>query len=91
MAGLYVSGPAGVLLASAGNNITLTAAQIINAGNGPSQLSAGNNLNLNTVSAGSSQSIVRNASNHMSQSASQDVGTQIRTNGALTLNATTSP
>ncbi|WP_229210016.1 hemagglutinin repeat-containing protein, partial [Duganella sp. Root1480D1] len=59
----------------------------MNAGNGPSQLSAGNNLNLNTVSASSSQSIVRNASNHMSQSASQDVGTQIRTNGALTLNA----
>ena len=87
VAGLYVSAPAGVLLASAGNNINLTAAQIINTGSGPTQLVAGNNLNLNTVNTGSSQRIVWNADNHMSQAYTQDVGTQIHTTGALTLNA----
>jgi len=87
VAGLYVSAPAGVLLASAGNNINLTAAQISNAGTGVTQLSAGNNLNLNAVNTGSSQRIVWDANNHLNQSSSQDVGTQIRTNGGLTLNA----
>jgi len=70
VAGLYISGPAGVLLASAGNNINLTAAQIINSGNGPTQLSAGNTLTLNAVTTGSSQRIVWDANNHLSQGSS---------------------
>ena len=74
MAGLYVSGPAGVLLASAGRDLNLTAAQLQNSGTGPTVLSAGNNLNLSTVSIASSQSLVWDANNRLSQSASQDVG-----------------
>jgi filamentous hemagglutinin len=55
MAGLYVSNAAGVLLAQAGNNLNLVAAQIGSAGQ--AHLSAGNNINLSTVSTGSSQNI----------------------------------
>lgn len=87
VAGLYVSGAAGVLLAQAGRDMNLTAAQVSNAGSGPSALSAGNNLNLNTVTTASSQSLNWNANNRLSQTSSQDVGTQIQAGGALSLSA----
>ncbi|SFG82775.1 filamentous hemagglutinin [Duganella sp. CF458] len=87
VAGLYVSGPAGVLLASAGNNINLTAAQISNAGTGVTQLSAGNNLNLSAVNTSISQRVVWDADNRQSQSASMDVGSQVKGAGNLVLNA----
>jgi len=87
VAGLYVSGPAGVLLASAGNNINLTAAQINNAGTGITQLNAGNNLNLSAVNTSISQHVVWDANNRQSQSASLDVGSQVKGAGNLVLNA----
>ena len=87
VAGLYVSGPAGVLLASAGNNINLTAAQIHNAGTGLTQLNAGNDLNLSAVNASVSQRVVWDADNRQSQSASMDVGSQVKGAGNLVLNA----
>ncbi|CAM8655721.1 Domain of unknown function DUF637, haemagglutinin putative [Comamonadaceae bacterium] len=46
VAGLYVQGP-GVLYASAGNSIFLTAAEV--AGNGAVQLDAANNVNINAL------------------------------------------
>jgi filamentous hemagglutinin len=87
VAGLYVSGPAGVLLASAGNNINLTAAQIHNAGTGLTQLNAGKDLNLSAVNASVSQRVVWDADNRHSQSASMDVGSQVKGAGDLVLNA----
>ena len=87
VAGLYVSGAAGVLLASAGRDLNLTAAQIGNTGTGATALSAGNNLNLNTVTTGTSQNINWDSKNYLRQSQSQDVGTQINTAGNLTFNA----
>jgi filamentous hemagglutinin len=87
VAGLYVSGPAGVLLASAGNNINLTAAQINNSGTGLTQLAAGNNLNLSAVNTSISQRVVWDADNRQSQSASMDVGSQVKGAGNLLLNA----
>jgi filamentous hemagglutinin len=87
MAGLYVSGAAGVLLASAGRDINLTAAAVSNAGKGDTQFSAGNNLNLASVTTASSQSLNWNANNRLSQTASQDVGTQIQAGGNLSLSA----
>ncbi|KRB92814.1 hemagglutinin repeat-containing protein [Duganella sp. Root198D2] len=87
VAGLYVSAPAGVLLASAGNNINLTAAQVSNAGTGLTQLNAGNNLNLSAVNTSISQRVVWNADNRQSQSASMDVGSQVNGAGNLVLNA----
>ncbi|KQZ27064.1 hemagglutinin repeat-containing protein [Duganella sp. Root1480D1] len=87
VAGLYVSGPAGVLLASAGNNINLTAAQINNSGAGLTQLNAGNNLNLSAVNTSVSQKLVWDANNRQSQSASMDIGSQVKGGGNLVLNA----
>lgn len=87
VAGLYVSGPAGVLIASAGRDLNLTAAQLQNTGTGTTVLSAGHNLNLSTVTTASSQSLVWDANNRLYQSASLDVGTQINTAGSLTLQA----
>ncbi|MBL5980374.1 hemagglutinin repeat-containing protein [Comamonas sp. NyZ500] len=87
VAGIYVSGPAGVLVASAGNNLNLTAAQIQNAGTGATVLTAGNKLNLNTVAVGSSQDINWDSKNYLRQSSTLDVGTQITGAGRVTLSA----
>jgi filamentous hemagglutinin len=87
VAGLYVSGPAGVLIASAGRDITLTAAQVSNAGTGLTQLSAGRDLNLASVSTESRQDLNWNTTNHLRQSTSQDVGSQISGGGAVTISA----
>jgi filamentous hemagglutinin len=87
IAGLYVSGPAGVLVASAGNNLNLTAAQIQNAGTGATVLRAGNNLNLNTVAIGSSQDIHWDSKNSLTQSSRQDIGTEITSAGRVSLSA----
>lgn len=87
VAGIYVSGPAGVLVASAGNNLNLTAAQIQNAGTGATVLTAGNKLNLNTVAVGSSQDIYWDSKNYLRQSSTLDVGTQITGAGRVNLSA----
>ncbi len=87
VAGLYVSGPAGVLVASASNNVNLTAAQVSNAGAGASVLAAGNQLNLGAVTTSASQDLNWDLNNYLRQSASQDVGSQINTTGNLTLKA----
>ena len=90
VAGLYVSGPAGVLIASAGRDLNLTAAQISNQGSGlgsATTLSAAQNINLGTVTTSSSQDIRWSGVNYLRQSNSQDVGSQINTTGNLTLNA----
>jgi filamentous hemagglutinin len=87
VAGLYVSGPAGVLIASAGRDLNLTAAQIGNIGTGATALSAGNNINLSTVTTANSQDINWSGANYLRQSASQDVGSQIIAAGKLTFNA----
>ncbi|MGV0982938.1 MAG: hemagglutinin repeat-containing protein [Limnohabitans sp.] len=87
VAGLYVKGSAGVLLASAGRDLSLTAAAVGNAGTGPTVLAAGNNLNLSTVTTSNSQDINWSSVNHLRQSQSQDVGSQISAAGNLTLSA----
>jgi filamentous hemagglutinin len=76
-----------VLVASAGNNLNLTAAQIQNAGTGATVLTAGNNLNLNTVAVGSSQDINWDSKNYLRQSSTLDVGTQITGAGRVNLSA----
>jgi filamentous hemagglutinin len=87
VAGLYVKGSTGTLLASAGRDLNLTAAAVGNAGTGPTVLAAGNNLNLNTVTTSNSQDINWSGVNYLRQSQSQDVGSQINAGGALSLSA----
>jgi filamentous hemagglutinin len=85
IAGLYVSGEAGVLLASAGNDIHLIAAQVRNAGTGATQLQAGGDLHLATVQTGQSHDITWNANHYHRQSSSTDVGTHITGGGAVSI------
>ncbi len=87
VAGLYVKGSTGTLVASAGRDLNLTAAAVSNAGTGETKLSAGKDLNLGTVTTGSSQSLNWDANNHLRQSNSQDVGSQINAAGHLSLTA----
>jgi filamentous hemagglutinin len=88
VAGLYVTGDKGTLVASAGRDINLLAAQINNSGEGGSTtLDAGNNLNLGTVTESSSHHIVWNGNNQRSDSSSSDVGTTIQTQGDIQLKA----
>ncbi len=90
VAGLYVTGENGVLVASAGNDLSILASVINNAaptasGNtGSTVLVAGNNLNLATVNTAYSEAL--GSGNHKRQeSGSSEVGTVIQTNGDLTL------
>jgi filamentous hemagglutinin len=85
VAGLYVSGPAGVLLAQAGKNMTMTAAQVHNAGSGVTQLQAGNDFTLATVNVENSHDITWSQHNYHRQSSSAEVGTQISGGGAVNL------
>lgn len=96
LAALYVSGDKGTLIAKAGNDLTLLAAAIANAG--PTAVPAGNaagstaliasrDLTLGTVSEGVSNRIVWDAKNTRSDSRRSDVGSAIRSAGDLTLQA----
>jgi filamentous hemagglutinin len=87
VAGLYVTGGTGVLVASAGRNANLIAADIQNQGTGDTAISAANNLNLGTVVQGSSNRIVWDSKNTRSDSSAVDIGTSIQTQGNLTLAA----
>lgn len=88
VAGLYVSAPAGVLLASAGRDVTLTAAVIVNSGaGGQTLIDAGNDLNLATVATARQDNIVWDDKNHLKQGGTQEVGTVIQTRGDVILAA----
>jgi filamentous hemagglutinin len=87
VAGLYVSGPAGELLASAGRDVTLTAAVIANSGAGVTQINAGNDMNLTTVATGRQDNVVWNDQNHLNQGSTLEVGTAIQTQGDAILTA----
>ena len=95
VAGLYVTNPNGVLVASAGNDINLTAAVVQNTGNasdtavntGSTSFNAGHDLNLNTINTAQSNKLDFDAKNHLYQDSSQAVGTQLTGAGNVTLNA----
>ncbi len=86
VAGLYVSAPGATLIASAGNDINLNAAQIGNAGaGGQTLIAAGNNLNLGTVTESSSQNIVWDDKNYRKDASQTETGTLIQTQGDIQL------
>ncbi len=88
VAGLYVTGADGVLVASAGNDINLLAAQVINAGqNGITVMDAGNNLNLGTVNIAEQNNSIHSAKDFNRSGYTQEVGTVIQTQGDIALNA----
>jgi filamentous hemagglutinin len=87
VAGLYVSGANGALVASAGRDLNIVAGVLANAGSGDSKLEAGNNLNLSTVKTGQTHNIVWDANNYRQDSASADVGSTVQGGGNLNLKA----
>ena len=88
VAGLFVSGAGGVLNASAGNDINLAGAQVVNAGaNGSTQLVAGNNLNMTTVTESHQQSITWNSSNWRKDASRTEVGSNVQGTGDVSLKA----
>lgn len=88
VAGLYVTDSAnGVLVAMAGGNLGLDAAQISNqSANGITVLSAGKNIDLTTQETGLSTSAGA-AKNYIKRSTTEEVGTQISTAGDIQLQA----
>ena len=79
VAGLYVSGEAGVLLASAGRDVSLTAAVLQASGvQGSVQVQAGRDLNLVTVKTSSNLDATRDSRNFARVQQGAEVGTQIQ-------------
>ncbi|CAM3889789.1 hemagglutinin repeat-containing protein [Ectopseudomonas alcaliphila] len=87
VASLFVSGSDGTLQVGAGNDLQLDAAQVANAGQGATLLTAGRDLNLGTLSEAHQQSIVWNSSNWRNEASRTEVGSVIQTTGELQLNA----
>ncbi|MCW8167262.1 hypothetical protein D8B22_20935, partial [Verminephrobacter aporrectodeae subsp. tuberculatae] len=87
VAGLYVTGSAGTLLASAGRDANLVAAAIQNQGSGDTRITAKNNVNLGTVTQGQSDRIVWNSTTQRSDARQSEVGTQIQAQGNVRLQA----
>ncbi len=88
IASLYLSGGNGLLLASAGGNLTLQGATIVNqAAAGQTLLQAGKDLQLATLTTQSSHQAQWVPGNVLQESQQQDSGSQISSQGSLYLQA----
>ncbi len=88
VAGLYVSDSKGVLVASAGRDVNLIGALVVNSGKeGTTEIGAGRDINLGTVTTARHDTTVRDAGNYRAESSTQEVGTRIETSGDITLRA----
>jgi filamentous hemagglutinin len=88
VASLSVTGSGATLIASAGHDINLNAAQVTNSGKlGKTSIEALNDVNLGTVAESSSQAIKWDADNHRDESAIADVGSMIAAVGDVNLKA----
>jgi len=87
VAGLYVSGANGTLVASAGRDLNIVAGVVSNAGSGATSLDAGNNFTLSSVKTSDQLDVVWNANNYNKSSSSSDVGSAITGGGNTTLQA----
>ncbi len=83
VAALYVSHPSGVLLASAGRDVSLTAAAVQSAGD--VQLQAGRNLTLDTVGTRTAIDVTQDSRNYARVQQSEEIGTRIQSEGGATL------
>ncbi len=88
VAGLYLSNPDAILIASAGNDVNFMAASIVNRGEGGiTQITAEKNINLGTVQIAEQNSSIRNAKNYVKHGGTQEIGSIIETTGDIALNA----
>jgi filamentous hemagglutinin len=87
VAGLYVQQADGTLALQAGRDVNLTAAQVVNSGEGGStSITAGRDLNLNTVTTGSKDNL-NWGDNWQHHSSSQQIGSEIVGAGNVQLGA----
>ncbi|MCG6578112.1 filamentous hemagglutinin N-terminal domain-containing protein [Pseudomonas sp. AF32] len=88
VAGLFVSGAQGSMTVSAGKDLNLTGAQVVNAGKGGStSLEAGNDINLTTVGEAHQQALTWNSSNWRQDASQTEVGSLIQGQGDVRLSA----
>ncbi len=83
LAGLYVTKDAGVLVASAGRDLSVIAGVLSSMGN--VQVTAGNDVNLRTVDTAYKSDLTANERNYMRQSGTEEMGSQIVSNGSITI------
>ena len=82
--GIYVQGEDGKLSLSAGRDISLTGAKVVNSGqSSQTVLNAGRDLNLNTVTTSASDNITWDKNNWLKQSATQHTGSEINGAGSV--------
>ncbi len=87
MAGLYVSNPNATLSLDAGRDITLNATNVENAGaNGVTTFKAGNNINVGVVQE-IQDTYGQNKNSWSKTHSTNQVGSQINTNGDITMDA----
>lgn len=85
VAGLYVTGEKGILVASAGNDFSVLAGVL--SSKGDIQATAGNNVNLGTVQTAYNSDLTANERNYLRTSGTREVGSQITSGGKTTLTA----
>lgn len=86
VAGLFVSSPQGELVATAGRDINLQAAQIVSAGkDGRTTLGAGNDINLGTITEKREQTVRWDSSNSRKEASRVDAGSTIQGEGEVRL------
>jgi len=88
VAGLYVSNPNALLVANAGNNINLIAAELNNTGtNSQTTLTADHDIVLDTVTIAKQENTLWDKDNYLNEGYHRDVGTQLQSQGDVTLQA----
>ncbi|HEA6326902.1 TPA: hemagglutinin repeat-containing protein, partial [Escherichia coli] len=88
VAGVYVQNDQGRLVLQAGRDINLTAATVVNQGKDClTQLSAGRDMTLSTVTTSAQDKIIWDKNNRLSQGVTQSTGSTLAGNGDVTLTA----
>ncbi|WP_341887202.1 hemagglutinin repeat-containing protein [Variovorax sp. YR752] len=88
VAGLYVTGSKGVLVASAGRDVNLIGALVANSGKeGTTEIGAGRDINLGTVTTARQDATVRDVGNYRAEASTQEVGTRVEASGDIRLRA----
>ena len=88
VAGLYVQQADGTLALQAGRDVNLTAAQVVNSGEGgTTSITAGRDLNLNAVETSNSERYVFGPNNTVAQRSTAHTGSVVSGQGDVTLSA----
>ncbi|MBA0194983.1 hemagglutinin repeat-containing protein [Pectobacterium brasiliense] len=88
VAGMYVQGDDGKLLLQAGRDVNLQASQVVSSGeNSQTQIAANRDITMTTVTTSSSDKVVWDKDNHVTQTLTQVQGSEVTSDGNISLNA----